>query len=557
MSLFEKEELYSLLRDAACDGATDAKEAQKLTRKEFLSWLGDFAGSIRESIRATHALDPAKSAQRVKKARKDFDFFRRTYFPHYYTLPGKSELQEDMEQTFLRVATKREYGEKFAKAAPRGFGKSTDASVVFPIWLAAYDLKKFVTIFSDAIELTETLIEAVKAELEENDRLRADFPHICGTGRVWKVGEIVTKSGMKIKGYGSGKRVRGVKHGVYRVDMVIVDDLENDENVRSRTQRDKLEEWFDSAIDNLGSVDGKLDILYIGTILHRDSVLARKLKLKFWHPKIFRALKRYPTHMEMWDIYTNLYKHSSAEKAHRYYLENRAKMDQGAELLWDAVSLEYLMQKRATNPKAFEKEQQNRPNSENQKFDSSKFAKISPSQMPRLDKTFLYTDFKGDSLKRGSDYFALIGAGISKARQKLYVFYSYRERIKGKTAIDFLVSLQRERAFSLIGGERNSGFYMARDWFREKCFEEGIVAHTKFLHNSEAKEDRIGELEFPIDAGDIVFVGDHPALFNELDDFPESDFDDLSDCLAGVYRLSKIKKRSGQKRTLYKKRRRR
>ena len=162
--------------------------------------------------------------------------------------------------------------------------------------------------------------------------------------------------------------------------------------------------------------------------------------------------------------------------------------------------------------------------------------------MARLDKTFLYTDFKGDSLKNTSDYFALVGGGINKEKQKLYVFYTFRDRIKGKAAIDFMVKLQREKNFHLIGGERNSGFYMARDWFREKCFEEGIVAHTKFVHNSEAKEDRIGELEYPIDDEDIVFVGEHPALFNELDDFPEAEHDDLSDCLAGLYRLSKIKK---------------
>lgn len=545
MSLFNQDELSEILSplNPIYDGL-EKEEIQKISRREFLSWLKEFSLELSDSISSNSTLDPAGSEQRVAQAKIDYDFFRRTYFPHYYTLDGTSELQEDLEQTFLRISTKRELGEKFGYAAPRGFGKSTDSSIVFPIWLLAYDFKKFITIFSDAIELTETLIESIKIELIENDNLKMDYPHISGATPIWKVGEFVSQNNIKIKGFGSGKRVRGIKHGIHRPDMVIIDDLENDENVRSRKQRDKLEKWLDSAIEFLGSLSGELDILYIGTTLHRDSVLARKLKLAFWNPKIFRAIKRFPTNMHLWDDYTAIYRNHGTKKAHDYYLKYRARMDKGVKLLWDAVSLEFLMIKRASNPRTFEAELQNNPNSENQKFDSSKFKVISPTQMPKLDKTFLFTDFKGDSLSHKSDYFAHVGGGISKSEQKLYIFHSHRERIKGRKAIIQLVKLQKAKGFDLIGGEKNSGFYMGRDWFREKCFEEGIPAHTKFIHNSVNKEDRIGELEYPIADEDIIFVGEHPALFAELDDFPEADFDDLSDCLEGLYRLSKLKKKS-------------
>jgi hypothetical protein len=164
-------------------------------------------------------------------------------------------------------------------------------------------------------------VEAIKCELEENDRLKQDFPNACGIGKVWKIGEIVTNNNIKVKAYGSGKRVRGVKHGTYRPDLAIIDDLENDTNVRSRTQRDKLEDWLDEAIDNLGSVDGSMDILYIGTILHRDSVLARKLKLAFWHPIKFRALIQYPKNIDLWDEYSKIFKYSGVTVAHNFYSE--------------------------------------------------------------------------------------------------------------------------------------------------------------------------------------------------------------------------------------------
>ncbi len=555
--MFNKDELLDYLDGTALtavlDGATKA-QAKKITKKAFVSWLDDFTSSLKEQIKANEILDPNKKDYRVKKQRVDFDFFRRTYFPHYYTLPGKSGLQEDLEQTYYKIVNpNKQFGLNFAKAAPRGNGKSTDASLVFPIWCIVNDFKHFITIFSDAIELTETLIEAIKVELEENPQLLADFPHAMGMTKTWKIGEIVTANNIKLKGYGSGKRVRGVKHGVYRPDLTIIDDLENDTNVKSRKQRDKLEDWLDEAVDNLGSVDGSMDILYIGTILHRDSVLARKLKLKFWHPVIFRSLISYPTNMELWEEYGELYKYESIEAAHNFYMEHKALMDLGAVRLWDAISLEFIMQKRAKNNKAFQKELQNNPNSENQKFNSSTFEVITPTQMPKLDRVFLYVDAKGDSVV--GDYCGFIAAGICNANMKMYVFYSKQKRIKGKPVVTETIELLKKMKVNLLSGDKNGGFYMLRDWIKDEAWRQGVpMPSTKFIHHTQNKEDRMGELEFPIDEKDIIFVGRHTELFAQMDDFPEADHDDLHDPLSAIYQLSKLRRlkkdsRAGGRRT--------
>lgn len=554
MLLFDREELRAFLsqsRQEHLDATGDRRQAERLTRRAFLSWLDDFIAPLREEVASLSDLDPAGRAERVDRARRDFHFFRRTYFPHYYQLAGESKLQSHLRTVYDRIRDKSDAqtsdsaGEKFAVAAPRGFGKSTDVALAFILWVVAYELKYFLPLFSDAVELTEVEIEAIKAELEENARLRQDFPHIAGAGSVWRVGDIVTANNIRIKGFGSGKRVRGIKHGTRRPDLVIIDDLENDENVRSRRQRDKLESWLDSALENLGGVDDRMDILYIGTILHRDAVLARKLKLAYWNPRIFRALVRFPARMDLWDVYESLYRTKSAAKAHAYYLKHRTQMDTGARLLWSAVTLESLMKKRIASRKAFEKEQQNNPGSEFGTFDSAKFTVISPTQAPPLVKKFLYTDFKGDSVV--GDYFAVTAGGFDAEGKKLYVYYSHRAQIKGLKAVNFLVDLYEQEQFYLIGGERNGGFYLYRDWFKDKAIEQlGLIPNTRFIHNHEKKEERIAELEFPLDAADpdIIFVGEHPELFAELDDFPEALHDDLSDTLAGLWRLARLKRRS-------------
>jgi len=561
MSLFDKDELRALIADTDKYPDLDEVEAQKLSRKEVLAWMSDFSAGLKEQLQDTKALDPETRDERVEECLADFDKFRRTYFSHYYTAPSESKLQVHLKSIFHKIRDKKGTelpGERFATAAPRGFGKSTDTSLAFPIYCIVYDLKHFGVILSDAIELTETLIEAIKAELEENQALIADFPHATGIGKKWKVGDIVTRNNIRLKGYGTGKKVRGVKHGVYRVDFGVGDDLENDENVRSRQQRDKGEEWLDAAIENLGDVtDDKMDFIYIGTLLHRDSVLARKLKLAFWNPAVFKALEHYPDRMDLWDTYTSLYRSDGAEQARQFYMDRKEQMDKGAKLLWDAVSLESLMKKRAKSIKSFEKEQQNRPNSEDQRFDSSTFKTISKTQCLKFDFTLAYSDFKGSTAKgsrKKGDYTTLVAGGVVKAEHKLYVFLSYRDRIAGKKAVDMLVKMQKKHGFDIIGGETNGGFFVYKEWYKEKCQEQGIDEGTlKFKHMSDSKESRIETLEYPLDEYDIIFVGEHRELFNELDDFPEADYDDLSDGLAGLYRISKLSKKQSKKRTRYKK----
>ena len=75
---------------------------------------------------------------------------------------------------------------------------------------------------------------------------------------------------------GSGKKIRGRRHRNWRPDLLVLDDIENDENVNTPEQRRKLDSWFKKAVSKCG--DTYTDIMYIGTVLHYDSLLANTLK---------------------------------------------------------------------------------------------------------------------------------------------------------------------------------------------------------------------------------------------------------------------------------------
>jgi len=553
MSIFDANELRFLLSETKAtllSEGNDKKTAERLTRREYIKWLEGFRAELKLTIASNATLEPKNRDKRVKRAGEDFHYFRTTYFPHYYYLPGKSLLQEELETIYLRIAKKSKLsaaaaasaaGVRFALAAPRGHGKSTDVSVVFIIWCIVYRLKHFITLFSDAIELAETLVESIKAELEENENLKADFPLATGMGRIWRVGEIVSANGIKVKAYGSGKRVRGVKHGVWRVDLSVIDDLENDENVRSQDQRDKLENWLDEAIEYLGSLNDTMDILYIGTLLHRDAVLARKLKHAYWNPKIFRAVMRFPERMDLWEEYTNLYKHQGEAQAHAFYLSNQPDMDEGSRVLWkEAVPIETLMRKRARSKRAFDKELQNNPGAEDQSFkrESMHFY----SEVPR--RKIEYYGYCDPSLgKKKSDYANFTILAVSRELRRAWVAESINQRLPSKEIVKKIVDLQEEYHCKLFGYETNGGQGHLVPFIKDAAFDRGVHMPLKEINSTEAKEARIAEIEIPVESGEIMLHETQLVLISQLEEFPEGKNDDAPDGLAGCYRLTKLGKR--------------
>ena len=128
--------------------------------------------------------------------------------------------------------------------------------------------------------------------------------------------------------------MRGWTHGPYRPDLIVLDDIENDEQVRNPEQRDKLESWLKSTVLHLGGVGEKADVIYIGTILHYDSVLNRTLNNPMWHSMKFKAMLSFPERMDLWDEWEAILRNNGnagAAMAQAFYETNQAEMERGAQ----------------------------------------------------------------------------------------------------------------------------------------------------------------------------------------------------------------------------------
>ncbi|MBF0127265.1 MAG: hypothetical protein HQM02_08650, partial [Magnetococcales bacterium] len=350
--------------------------ADKLSKKQFRDALARMATEFRARIEAGAQgfdPDPDAAARRAQRATKDLRFFARTYFPHFVTTQ-QSVLHAWLFDRLPRLGATRT-GAHLVIAAPRGEAKSTIVSRIFVLWRVVTGRSHYIPIIMDAYDQAIVMLESIKAELDSNQRLAMDFPQAFGCGDPWQEGVVVTRNNVKIQAFGSGKRMRGLSHGPHRPDLVICDDLENDENVMSRVQRDKLERWFQKTVLKLGPPDDSMDVVVVGTVLHHDSLLSRLLKNPMWESRKFSAIIRWPDNMSLWDAWEEMLKGDGETVADEFHASNRKVMEAGAVVSWPGVRpLVTLMKIRARDGHdAFDSELQNSPLAENALFANLQF----------------------------------------------------------------------------------------------------------------------------------------------------------------------------------------
>lgn len=518
----------------------------RMTADDFRAELAALANGLRRTIEADCASFPADakaSAQRVRRVQGDFPFFRRTYFPHYTrrkdgTPTGDSALHLWLD-TVLPAAVDNPEGIRQACAAPRGEAKTTFVDVFFSLWCVVTGRKRYILLVADAFEQAASFLEAIKVELESNPRLMADFPGQCGEGRVWNVGTIITASNVKIQAFGAGKRMRGLRHGPHRPDLVLLDDLENDENVRSPEQRDKLENWLMRTVLSLGPADDSMDVIYIGTILHYDSVLARTLKKPQWHGRTFRAVEKMPDDLALWDIWERFYKTPSVgpEKARAFYEQHRQRMDAGAVVSWpDFRPLYTLMCKRAEDRAAFDSEQQNDP----LVGDAAPFAEAMQfwSELPPGLIFFGACDPSLGKAGAGRDPSALLVGGLERERMRLYVVAADIKKRHPDRIIQDLIALQRQWHCVLWAVEAVQFQEFFAEVLVREAARQGLPLPVSPVKNCTDKNLRIESLHPYFCQGRILLRPDQRALVDQLRHFPLADHDDGPDALEMLWRAA-------------------
>lgn len=211
-----------------------------------------------------------------------------TYLSRHFSFPSPT-----FHLNLINDALKYQY---LAIAAPRGFSKTTILGFLYLIHRICFQKHPFIVILSNTFSQASLLLKAVKMEFKENNKLRADFPI-----RTVKDAEDMSifrhRAGFETmvicKGAEQAGSIRGSKFGAFRPTLILLDDIENDELVRSPERRVKLQEDFDNAIVPAG--DTNTQYIIVGTIMHDDSLLAKMVSPEYYqeyHKSVYKSLYR-------------------------------------------------------------------------------------------------------------------------------------------------------------------------------------------------------------------------------------------------------------------------
>ena len=224
---------------------------------------------------------------RVKKAEKDIIYFAETYLKHYLKFKTP-EFHQEIYNLLTSV-------NRLVIAAPRSFAKSTIVQIIYGLWLLLTKENRDILTISASGSLAEDWVRRIKMELETNELIKNDFFWLkwgAETSSKWTESHITIHSQEgkvlnQMRARGRGCQIRG-----FRPTNVLVDDLEDDELVKSEEQRKKLEDWFLAALIN--SLDVNQQLVVIGTILHPLALLKKiidqKETFKDWVSKKYQAL---------------------------------------------------------------------------------------------------------------------------------------------------------------------------------------------------------------------------------------------------------------------------
>ena len=521
---------------------------------------------LRREFAAGHPTTGPEGLRR-KLGAIDMEFFGRAYFPHYFSRPSP-EFHRELDAIWQQGVLKGRYpltaadtktisrlpGVRRAVAAPRGHAKSTNLTFKGTMHSTLYGYKHYPIIISDSSEQAEGFLDNIRVEFEENTAILEDFGPLAGS--VWRSNVLVTKTNIKIEAIGSGKKIRGRKHRNWRPDLIILDDVENDENVRTPEQRKKLKDWFDKAVSKCG--DDYTDIVYIGTLLHYDSLLAKTLANPAYRSIKYKAVIRFSQADDLWQqwetIFTDLSNDDREADALAFFQAHKTAMLEGTQVLWEEKLSYYdLMVMRVSEGEAsFNSEEQNEPiNPDDCLFMEEWFDYYNEAEVNFGDPAFDFFGFIDPSLgkTKRSDFSAIVTLAKHKGSGYMYVVDADIERRHPDRIIADVLAKERwlrasfGHGYRKLGAETNQFQWFLKEELAKASAKAGLYLPIEEVQQTSDKVMRVQTLQPDVKNKYIKFNRRHKRLLEQLTQFPMGAHDDGPDALEGARSIAKRVKR--------------
>ena len=145
----------------------------------------------------------------------------------------------------------------------QGHAKSTVLSLFLPIYMSLTNRTKNLLLVSKSKENATELLIDIQSELQTNDLLINDFGDFKLDGP-WSKGKFTTQQGVHYNAIGREQSPRGTKHNGYRVDTIIVDDIDDPEIDRSVKRVQIAFNWLKEDLAQTVSIDLPYKFIMVG-----------------------------------------------------------------------------------------------------------------------------------------------------------------------------------------------------------------------------------------------------------------------------------------------------
>lgn len=209
---------------------------------------------------------------RIKRLEADHEVWFNYYFPNYCT----SEPAQFHKDAALRNLNNQRWFE--VRAWSRELSKSTRSMMENIYKVLVKKTRKNVLMVSNSQDNAERLLMPFKLVYEHNKRIINDYG-IQVTNGSWTGSEFIIRSGCAYRALGAGQSPRGTRFENLRVDEMIIDDIDTDEECRNEKIVNDKFKWIQEALIPTISISGNYSIIVNGNIIAKHCCVTLLSKL--------------------------------------------------------------------------------------------------------------------------------------------------------------------------------------------------------------------------------------------------------------------------------------
>lgn len=477
------------------------------------------------------------------------------------------ELWHDIQESIIGNGP-----EQLGRVLSRGTGKSAFGTLGPSIWSMAYKHKTYVLICSDIGSTAEKFIKDIKDNVIENKYIEDAFGKLLDDGnKDYKCNatQLEFTNRTFVEAISSSSPMRGRKYKNVRPDLIILDDYQSEDDVRTEEARDKKWKRYSDdvkfakqrPVKRNGKVIKKGTVLMAwGTQQHKECFYSRLLKSSTWKFKKYRGVDidnvdeyfNSGLWKEFKDILNDFKNPNHLEDAKEFYFQHEEDMQFGKlwPEFWDCLdlALDYY-----ENPNSFKQEVQGDVDAIGEKvFKSMRTESKEEIETHDFIKTMLIVD-PASSGGRKNDYSAfLVGSqatnGFKYARK--CELAKINARLEFDKYIDHMIELLIEYDdITHVSIEKNTFNGADANQLEKKIKENELLKHRNIIIINEMqkrnKDDKISTIIPYVNRGEFIFCDENPDFLEQVMEFAGTKFtphDDAPDVASEFWlRIDEIK----------------